>query len=424
MALIGDLTRDLPAEQRRGMDYSIAEGFFTTVATQFAGGFLTPYALSFGATKSQIALLSIVPNAMSNSLQIMAYRFTERLENRKTAVLLAMTATRLFWIPVALVPFFATGKSGIYALLLMQFLIAISQAFTVPAWTTIMGDLVPREIRGRFFATRNIVMNLGAVVAATVAGRLIAQGGFPRGYQVSIMVYFVLGMAGVYCFFKIRVPPAAPPKAAQTRIPLFATALNLKTSFGRYVSAISVHSFAVGLVSSLFNVYLLQELGGTVAHIGYMTAASTVATILGQRFWGPVIDRRGERPVMAVSAFTIAAVPALWLIATNPWQAVALNIFAGLAWSGWNLGLFNMLLVLSPESRRQAYVAVANSTPAIAGMISPLIAGVLADMFGIRPLLAASAIGRLSAAVLFWFAVAETTGARGQKATEPGGRGG
>jgi MFS family permease len=127
---------------------------------------------------------------------------------------------------------------------------------------------------------------------------------------------------------------------------------------------------------------------------------------------------------MAVSAFTIAAVPALWLIATNPWQAVALNIFAGLAWSGWNLGIFNMLLVLSPESRRQAYVAVANSTPAIAGMISPLIAGVLADMFGIRPLLAASAIGRLSAAVLFWFAVAETTGARGQKATEPGGRGG
>jgi MFS family permease len=391
---------------RRNMNASIAEGFFTQVGSQFAAAFLTPYALGFGATKTHIALLSIIPNALSNWMQVLTYSLTERMPDRRKTVLFSMAATRLAWIPVALVPLFASGLRAVYALLFLQFCIAVSQSLTVPAWTSIMGDIVPREMRGRFFATRNIIMNVGTVFAAALAGRMIAAGGFPRGFQFGIVVYFMLGMAGVYAFSRVNVPLTRNVAAARSRVPVLSTALNLRTDFGRYVSVITFHNLAVAIVSSFFNVFMLQELGGTATHLGYMTSASTIMAILAQRLWGPVIDSRGEKLVMGISGFTIAAIPALWLLTRNPWHAVMINAFAGLAWSGWNLGAFNMLLLLSPESRKQGYIAVGNSMPALAGIAGTMIGGVIADSAGIRPLMAASAVGRFLGAFLFLALVA------------------
>lgn len=397
---------EFDTNRRRNMRASIAEGFFTQVGTQFAGAFLTPYALGFGATKTHIALLSIIPNALSNWMQVFTYRLTERIPDRRKTVLVFMTATRLLWIPVALVPLILGGLNAVYGLLLLQFCIAVTQSLTVPAWTSIMSDIVPKDIRGRFFATRNIIMNVGTVFAAAVAGRMITAGGFPRGYQLGIAVYIVFGVAGVLAFGRVNMPLSRSPAATDSRVPVFSTALNLRTAFGRYVSVMTLHNLAVSIVSSFFNVFMLQELGGTATHLGYMTSSSTVMAILAQRVLGPIIDRRGDKFVMGFSGFTIAAIPALWLLARNPWHAIIINAFAGLAWSGWNLGTFNMLLLLSPESRKQGYIAVGNSMPAFAGIAGTMIGGVIADSIGIRPLMAASAVGRFLAAALFMVMVA------------------
>ncbi|MBK9054053.1 MAG: hypothetical protein IPL78_25000 [Chloroflexi bacterium] len=82
-----------------------------------------------------------------------------------------------------------------------------------PAWTSMVADIVPDFMRGRYFGSRNTTtMGIAALLVAPLAGMIIRQlnglGDQPYlGFQVVFFCAFVFGTISTLSFHRISEPP-------------------------------------------------------------------------------------------------------------------------------------------------------------------------------------------------------------------------
>ncbi len=387
--------------------YLIADGLVGNIAGTFVNPFMTPFALGFGASKFHISLLNAFPGLFGNLMQVPASYLVERTGRRKSLIILSGVMTRVAWALVILLPFLTRQIAGVYALLALMIVVSAVGAVVTPAWTSLVSDLIPRQVRGRFFSARNILMSIGALLTVNLAGQVVTRGGFPKGYAASMTVFWVLSWVSLFFFTRVRDIPFSPTRTERRRISIDTEALRAP-QFSSWIKITAYFNLFVGLCGSLFGAYLIQDLHGTPVHLAYMSFLGTLTGIFGQRFWGPVSDRRGPKFAVVTSAYLCAAVPVLWYIAKNPWEAIVAETFSGLAWSGWGLCSFNLILDMTPEGRRPSYVATANLIGGLTGFIAPLIGGYFATVYSLRPMMLISAFGRFTTGLLLQRYIAET----------------
>src|SRR5690606_33613252 len=109
--------------------------------------------------------------------------------------------------------------------------------------------------------------------------------------------------------------------------------------------------------------------------------------------------------VLVASGTIAGIIPALWLVAFRPEHALWINLASGLGWAGFNLAAFNLLLEVTPDKNRTTFVAGYNALIGVAHFAGPLVGGVAADLFGVKPVFAAATLIRSAAWCLFAFRV-------------------
>ncbi len=377
------------------LNLSIADGLFATISNNFVG-FMTPFLLGFGATNTHISAMASLQSLAGNVLQIPFAHLTERLGRRKFLCIVAGLLSRLLWALLFFVPVLWHGQAAIYAFIAIMVGQSACTALNAPAWTSFMGDIVAKDIRGRFFATRNVVMNIGSLFAIAIAGRMIEAGGFPNGYRNGILISLLFGLISFAFFLMIPEPAFQPVQQGARadrwtnrarRTPLRRQLQTLSNSqFGRFVLLTALMSLGAGMSGPFFSVYAMQTLGATTKHLGYYAAGATACVIMSQGIWGQLNDRKGAQLVMQLSAFGVMLSPLVWIFSTSPWHPIIGEGVGGLAWSGWGLASFNLLLELTPEDRRPSYVAAHSFVNGLAAFVAPLIGGVIAEQLGIRAL--------------------------------------
>jgi MFS family permease len=383
------------------MDLMVADGLFAALSGGFVA-FMTPFLLALGATRGHISILTSLQTLTGNVLQLPFARLTESIGQRKRLCVLAGAAARCFWVGILLIPFLVRGPAAVYAVMGLMVMMSVCGALAGPAWTSIMAGLVPRELRGRFFSTKNVVTSLGTLVSLPVASRLIATGGFPAGYQWGIAVSLALGLVAFAFFLRIPEPPYQPPG----RRPLILRSARAgwrdtwSVTFLRYVAATTTMGLAAGIAGPFCAVYGVQELGASVVHLGYYSMAGTVSGLLCQKLWGRVADRRGPRLVMVIAGFAVALSSLLWFYAPTVWHPIAAEVVGGVAWGAWGLAAFNLLLEVTPDDRRPSHVAVHSMVTGMAATVAPLVGLALIGWVGFRQIFLVSTILRLLAAEL------------------------
>lgn len=397
-------------QTRRALKMSVWDGFFASVSDNFLGPFVALFGNALGANNSQIGLITALPNLSANVLQVPGAAVAERLGRRKRLVLFGAFWLRFLWIPAAFVPLFYDGYRAVYALIALLTLRGIFASLMMPAWTSLMADITPYRIRGSFFATRNIVINTAAFAVPILAGYLIKGLAFPVGYQIGAVGAFVAGLLSMYYFALIPEPPmlhltagpegeeGAGPKAAA---PDVATMFRANRQFAALNHSSMLWNFAVYLPAGLFPVFFVKALGGSESQWGIMTAVVSLTTILGQRYWGALADRFGNRNTMVLTGAVNALLPLMWAPLTAPGFVTVIQLLAGFGWSGYNLANFNLLLEVTPDQGRTHFVGVYNTLNGLAQSVGPLVGGILADLAGIRFVFVLSFILRMVAWYLF-----------------------
>jgi hypothetical protein len=119
----------------------------------------------------------------------------ERIGRRKDIVVFAGGwMARIAVLLITLLPLLLKGE----ALILIMIGMAVARdAFNQlgsPAWTSLVGDIVPIERRGVYFSSRNFIMGAAGMVTILIVGEMITRIGLPQGYQASMGLAFLIGM--------------------------------------------------------------------------------------------------------------------------------------------------------------------------------------------------------------------------------------
>ncbi|MEJ5198649.1 MAG: MFS transporter [Anaerolineae bacterium] len=387
------------------------DGTVSNISESFVTNYVSPFAIALGATNSEVGLLSSLTNLAAALGLLPGARLADQTAGRKRVVLWSGGGvSRLILLLIALAPLLLPPPLAVTVYIGLIALRGFVGQLGYPAWTGLMADLVPEPIRGRYFSSRSIAMSLVGLLCVPLAGRLIDLIGPPIGYQASFLIAGLIGFVATAIYAGIVEPPAGAPRQETAE----GEAHGLRTLFERhprFVAFTAVAFFfnmAVTIAGPYFTVHLVRNLGATPTEIGILAVITSLSTIVGQRVWGRVNDRRGPTWVMFICGLQIPAYPLLWIIAPAPWFVGVIYTFSGFAWAGYSLASFNLLLSLTPQLHRGRFVAAYQMAAFLAAALGPLIGSALLSAFSIRAVFAVSAVGRLLAALLFVATVKRT----------------
>lgn len=375
-----------PRQVRYGQRISIFEGTFATIHGSLIGGvFMTGLALRWGASTFQFGLLSAIA-ALFTASSIIGALLVSRLGERKPLTVITSVIGRSVFI--VYVPFLLMHRRlSIWLFLLVVAVFNLLLVVAGNAWNSWMGDLVPQASRGRYFGIRNTVLNLAAMVVTFLVGRYLETNKTDQGFAW-VCVGGVL--AGVVSMFLLRLQPEPrtlsrePPRPIMPALRSVISIPLADPEFRKFIRFMAVWSLVAPLAGPFFGVHLLKNLSDNSYYLlGIYGAVSAACGIAFQWLWGRGIDRFGAKPVMFLNLLCTGFLPLLWVFATPRfllpiWMDAVGN---GLFWSGATLAWFTLLVSFAHgRENPDAYFALFTAVTGLAGFISSLIGGTIAQL--------------------------------------------
>jgi MFS family permease len=366
------------------------------------GGFLAAFALVLGASNLQIGILTALPFFMQ-PIQIPAMLLVERLRRRKAIAVPAYFIAQSSWIPIALIPVFIGVPSGtaVSVLLVLIGIRGIANAFFNNTWISWLRDLVPQEVLGRFFSSRQAaatlataVVGLGAAFYIDLWRSQVPAEDLVFGYVFAYLIgTVILGWTAVSFMALIPEPRMQALVGQQPSFRQSLSAPFRDRNFRGLINFLFLWNVAANMAIPFFAVYMLTELGLPLSVVIGLGVLSQVARILFVRVWGPIADKFGSKVVLSLSASLFLLVFLGWTFTAppdthflTPPLLVVLHIFAGVATAGINLTDMTLRIKLSPREQTTPYLTGASLAINLGSGISPLIGGFLADFFSVRQL--------------------------------------
>lgn len=296
--------------------------------------------------------------------QLPAAIIVERTGLRKHLFLNTQVVARLLWIPIALVPFvFCPGEHGsivaVTAVLVLMVITNFLAHLSAPPWTTWMGDLVPRRIRGRYFARRtqlSALIQIAAIIGISVIMDHVNLADLPQ--TAAAQPRLLIAVAGIFIVGSIcgtvdillfrRIREIRPPRHDDNAKPSFDFTVAPRKdnsirsgivqvgrysyraldqilldplrdrAFRNYVCHGSFIMFSATVAGWFYWLQARDHLGfNSLATNGLFLVLAPIAGILTASRWGKLIDRWGRRPVLIVSTFATILSVLPWLFAST-----------------------------------------------------------------------------------------------------------
>ncbi len=319
--------------------------------------------------------------------QLIAAIWIERTGLRKRQFLYYGSIHRMLWLVVAAIPLIALipGVPGLpapWAIWTMMIAILASkfaEALMAPAWWTWMGDLIPRRIRGRYFAVRGRITRLVQIPVViglaiwldhvTIEGEPMTAEAQPVLLWTICAIFAlaaIMGTIDILLFKRIREVVATTPELP--RKPAIDIQVSVKgnypfayffsylaeavrqllidplkeKAFRRYVLYFTTITFGMTVGGPFFWRYMLENL--EISQVGTDSLFMVLGPLVGLvavKFWGKVIDKWGRRPVfiMGTSLTVFSILPYFFASPQTPnpqWVIGGANSIV--SWAGSLIG--------------------------------------------------------------------------------------
>ncbi len=339
----------------RSLDASIKDGTAYAVMAGLADpAYIGACALLLGASAPAVALLMTVPVFLGACAQLLPPDLIAKTGRRKPYIIWGSLLQGVAWIPMIaslLVPR-AWGFPLLFAGWALSF---ASLHFTMAPWMSLMGDLVPAEVRGRYFGRRSALAFLLQFLAMIVSGAGLAiykrAGDEVLGYVVVFAGAFLARLLSVYHLNRMAEP--AYVQREEDRFTLWQFLRRLpESNFAKFVLFVACLNGAAHFAGCLFIPYWRDSLHYTYWELMAVSSVLIVVQVPALPFWGRASDRYGNKKVLVVTSLGIAVLPSLWLLSTHVALAMLFQMWSGFFWSGFNQSVANFLLdAVSPPKR-------------------------------------------------------------------------
>jgi len=268
----------------------------------------------------------------------------------------------------------------IYSMVTAMFLYSLSRAIGSAALTTWIYQLVPSSIRGRYWATDQMLSGMAVV------GSLILYAGLfmVLPVYVAFLIQYLIAVLGAWVANRqlMALPDVERPKMLSLeKIVTETPRLMTEPSLFRTYLWLSVPLYFTITPIAPFAAYYLKATGGlTAASILLLTMLTYFGLIAANWFMRTHMDHHGAKPFFRLSYGFFALIAAGWLffLQTNGrWQLMlpALYMLQGAASGCWTSANLNYLAKIVPEQERALPVSIHGAVITFLGGCSPVLWG-------------------------------------------------
>lgn len=311
-----------------------------------------------------------------NIIQILAAYLIQRLQYRKKAMILFTILNRIFWGATGLIPFLFDERWWLPVFLVLYMAAFIAGTVSGMLWTSIISDMVPAKVRGRYFGIRNTILNaLGALVLFT-GGVILDRYPGGNGFLILFILAWIAIAANLTLFFFYPDPPFE--RSTETRFwPMVKRPLSDRP-FIQSTVFLGGWLFLQTLVVPLYSYAMLDVLHISYSVVSIMTVAQTAVMMIGFYVWGNLNARFSNRTLLFWTLPLIAASCLSWsLLSFMPVIPVLLlsHMLLGAGVGGFNQLAFNFMIGDTPKSERPMFIAMYSAITGLAAFLGPLIGG-------------------------------------------------
>ncbi len=363
------------------------------------------FGLALGIPPVLAGLLATVPLLAGGVLQLIAPRAIMRTRSLRGWVVGCTALQALSFVPLIIVALTQTLSPAIVFSAASLYWGAGMAASA--AWTPWMARIVPERIRNKFFARRQGLVQATMLIGLLGAGFALHAFAGTRHILDVYAALFALGLVarsisalslsqqgrGIDATPRRRMRfRSIPPKLrGSPRLPLLA-----------YLIAASAASAISGPFLTPY--LLVQEDLGYVEY-SIFTATILIAKIVALPIASRYVRRVGVHRLLSASAIAIAPIPFLWLASDSFWWFVVIQVYAGVAWAGFDLGLLLSLFDAEDDAERTTMQVMFSAMYATSTACASLIGGAVlaqlgSDHHAYLAVFVLSGVARIAAAVL------------------------
>ncbi len=384
-----------PPELKKSLNLIIAAitfgmVMFTVTGIPVGAPAFTGFIRLLGAGDLLYGIVMALP-VMGGVAQVLASFYIERTGKRKSIFLIFGFIHRLLWIPVALIPLSSSGLSREGKIWLITLLItigSIASSIVSVSFMSWIGDLIPTDIKGRFFGKRAAISAFMGAATGLAIGKILDSGSGLGTFAAVLSVAAFMGALDIMCFIWVKHPPMAIRHEDISFRKIIREPFRDR-NYMKFILFVSAWSFGFNIPAPFFYVYMIEYL-----NMGYFKIAlfaqvfGSLLTILFVSRLGRLIDSFGSKPVMKMCCTISISLPVLWIFATPASYNIILfiNMAAGIINAGYELTVLNLSIWLAPEKNRSAYIATYALVNSVIGIaIAYIVGGLLMEV--LRPLL-------------------------------------
>lgn len=363
----------------RTMKQGIREGGVSAISSSLTETYIPQFALALKATPTHISWLTAIPSLLSPLAQLLGNKLMSTF-TRKQLVTVTAYIQALFFIPLALIGWGISSQFiQTYALplLLISYTLIMSvAAIHSPAWFSWMGDLIPEKQRGTYFSRRHKAMGIASM--AIILGGLALDYYQTQGIALTVFscIFIFAACARIYSAHLLSTQYEPPYNKKKSAIPYSLWQfLKRKNAMHTFVLYVALYHLAMFIASPFFPVYMRQDLGLSYTWITLISLASSLFYLLALPYIGIFSDKYGNLRLFYIASILYTLNPLLWLLSTNPFILLAVQLVGGIAQAASIIGITNYLLNTVPSQERAIVSTYINTLAGGGIFIGSLIGG-------------------------------------------------
>ncbi len=330
--------------------------------------------------KTSIGIISALP-FIGNLLPIFVAPLLARWHPPKTLSVLFASLHLITWLVLGVMLSWIPTHDPVAAarwLIIWFFASSLCISIAGVSWNSWVQEWVPVRLRGKYFGRRNRLLQVSTLLFLLVTGWVLAH------WEYSMLAFqFVIAGAVVLRLFSLRWSWQMPTRPHR---PAPAATLDFRAQFGVLLRARSfllfigfgaVWSFAANCFGPFYHVFMFEEVGFSAFDVGILSTLSAVGGALSLPAWGALLDRYGNKSVMAFSLILWQAMNFVWCFIdpTNRHWLYPLWVWGGMTSAGFVLGQFTLLLKLIPVEAKNLAIGLNLAATSFFAAIAPIIGG-------------------------------------------------
>jgi len=366
--------------------------------------FHSAFIIRLGGSDALVALLSALPALAAAIFSLPTARFLQTRAKRKPWIFGSLMIVRVGTGLIGVIPLFLQVNTA-------AFLVAWVVVLQFPAilftngFQALLADLIPERRRAAIFARRSIINSIGVVIVSALAGYWLDHVAFPTNYELMYIFAFIATLGSAYFLQQLVVPDR--PGMTTLELPKLARAdkppakVSLRGPLGRMLFNLGVYYFGIYFVSSLFNIYYIEQLKASDLWLGINTAAGSLGVVGGYLVWPRLLRNRQFMWALRRASLLTWTFPVFIALIPNLYFILFVNFMVNMFHPGVELSSLNILMKIGGGETRPVTMSWYNTALFGVAFVSPLLGTLFASLVSIPAALIVSGVLRFAGGLLW-----------------------